>query len=170
MSGQSPSPDLSQPKATTRAARAKIRILLPIALAVVALSLFLMAFWPDSHAGKKSHTRRGQITERGGSPVGGAGREDLEDLGNSPVTRGGGSPVGGREAPARSKSKAGGWWYRHKGKSSAGDKGDQWWYQDKKGEAKTRTTGEAATDKDGDRDREADAAKKSEPNNNWWHD
>ncbi|MDB5049711.1 MAG: hypothetical protein JWO30_2782 [Fibrobacteres bacterium] len=169
MSSQDPAPAQPEPTATG-GSRAKFRILLPIALSVAALAIFLIAFWPDSHHGKKSHARRGHASERGSSPVGGSDREELEDLGNAQVTEKGSSPVGGEgsgKAPARSKAKAGsGWWYQG-GKKSSGDKGDQWWYQDGKGEAKAGA-GDDAPDRD--RAREAEAAKKSGPDNNWWHD
>jgi hypothetical protein len=160
MSGRALTPDPSPPEpASEGQSRAKIRILLPIALSVAAVVLFLIAFWPDSHGGKKGHSRSGRSSDRGSSPVGGSDREDREGAGNASV-KGAGSPVGGSDAPARSGSKGETWWYKDEGKSSQ-NKGDQWWYKNKKDEE--AGAGSKPT-------REAEAPKNSGPDDNWWHD
>lgn len=111
---------------------AKLRIVLPIALSVAALALFLALFWTDGRAGKKSHSRRNQAAhESNRSPVGGQD-SDLEDLGNTRVNNGkGGSPVGGGPSKASGKDQ-GGWWYEDRGKS--GGNGEDGWWAPEKGE------------------------------------
>ncbi|HKP95271.1 MAG TPA: hypothetical protein VJ385_05895 [Fibrobacteria bacterium] len=158
MPDRAPAPSPSEP-ASPGPSRAKARLLLPAAMVVAALAVFLIAFWPDAQARKKGHPRHGRSSDRGTSPVGGSGREKPGDLGNTSVTRSGGSPVGGRAAP-RSRAKAEDWWYGDKEKPSR-DKGDQWWYQDAK---------DAEDVPDPDRVREAEAPKKSGPDDSWWHD
>ncbi len=124
--------------------RAKARILLPIAGAVIALVVFLALFWNQGQHGKKGHgIRGGAYGQRdahnprgsGGSPVGGGYSSD-DDVGggngdgegNAAVT-GNGSPVGGkRTVGAGNGANSGGvggnsnhsvesgWWYRDDGK------------------------------------------------------
>jgi hypothetical protein len=147
--------------------RAKARILMPIAISVAALAVFLVAFWPDGPRGKKSHADRGRSTGHGAgrydSPVGGSDRGELEDLGNTSVTKGGGpsrsgstgsSPVGG--SPVGGGSREDG---------ASRDKGEQWWYEDGKGASKAKSeSGERG------RNRDSKDSKGSGPDEGWWHD
>lgn len=111
---------------------AKLRILLPIALSVAALAVFLALFWHEGHKGaRKAHGKRGPADrESGRSPVGGQDSE-LEDLGNTRVNKGG-SPVGG--GPSRPAGKGGkdegGWWYDDGGKGAKQGE-DGWWAPEK---------------------------------------
>jgi hypothetical protein len=102
---------------------AKLRILMPIVLAVAALVVFLALFWPDGGSGKKSHRRTQAASGR--SPVG--GQDELEDLGNTRAT--GGSPVGGGPSqPGRKRAKGEEWWSPDaKSGSGRAAEGDQWW-------------------------------------------
>jgi type IV secretion system protein TrbL len=131
-------PDIETPNPQSRTAR--LKILLPIALVVAGLALFLALFWHPGH-GHKGHAR--SAASRGeGSPVGGSG-----ETGNSGVTGGGsgGSPVGGGPSRARSGNKAEGWWYRkgdNEGKNRRGNPEDAWW-SPKKGGSKTESDGES---------------------------
>lgn len=140
--------------------RLKARILMPVAISVAALAVFLIAFWPASHAGKQGHAQRDHASVRGSSPVGGSQGDELKSLGNTPVTKDGNSPVGGTEgsAPAGSHSNkyTGRDW--DKGKNAANG-GDQWWYQEK-----------GAGTPDAGRDRERKTSKNSGPDEAWWHD
>ena len=170
MSDRDPDPSSSPAVEPTppSPSRAKVRVLLPLALSVAALAVFLIAFWPSSHAGKKGHARRDHDSVRGSSPVGGSRGNELGDLGNASVTKEGKGPVGGA-APARSRSKGDGWWYQDKGKSSQSGN-DQWWYQEGKGSGKAGNASEAAEKAPEGREQEAKAVGKSGPDNDWWHD
>jgi hypothetical protein len=99
----------------------KARILLPIALSVGALAIFLLLFLPSNHGhkgnkGSKSGNRSGNS----------AGYYEAE--GNSPVTEGGKGGSGSSRPAAKGEK----WWYQEKeAKSEA--KGEQWWFQEKSG-------------------------------------
>ena len=112
---------------------AKLRIVLPIALSVAALAVFMALFWSDGRSGKKGHGRRHPAAQDANrSPVGGQDG-DLEDLGNSRVNNGkGGSPVGGGPSKASGSGGGGeaGWWYEDKGKGRQ-DGEDGWWAPEK---------------------------------------
>ena len=112
---------------------ARLRIVLPIAIVVAALVLFMALFWSQGGHGGKGHGKRGggAAADRGRSPVGGQSSYE----GNSRVT-GGGSPVGG--GPSRSGSGAKGetWWYQ-KGKPERRDDRSEGWWAPRKGERKS---------------------------------
>ena len=133
---------------------------MPIIISVAALAVFLVAFWPASHAGKKSHAARDREQVRGSSPVGGSRGDELENLGNTSVTKDGNSPVGGSEVSAPSGSPSNKNTVRRRDKEkNAATGNDQWWYQEK-------SSGTPAAG----RDRERKPAQNSGPDNTWWHD
>jgi hypothetical protein len=115
---------------------ARLRLLLPIAILVACLTVFLALFWHPGGHGRKGHGKSGTTAERDRSPVGGS-RDEGE--GNARVSSGeaGGSPVGG--GPSR---------------SSPGRKGETWWYKDGK---QRRGAGEDAWWAPGSRDRKTEA-------------
>jgi hypothetical protein len=99
----------------------KARILLPIALSVGALAVFLLLFLPSNHGQKKGN----KAGNRDGHS---AGYHEAE--GNSPVTE------GGKDGSARPAAKGEKWWYQEK-EAKSGGKGEEWWFQEKSG-PKTR--------------------------------
>ncbi len=104
-----PDPGRSDPQSK------RARILMPIALVVAALVVFLVVFWPPDHGKKGARGRSGQGSSQGSG--GSSGKQD------------GSSPVGG--GPSRQSSgKAEGWWYKDK-EPKPKKSGDEWWYKDK---------------------------------------
>ncbi|MEO7425241.1 MAG: hypothetical protein ABI036_08635 [Fibrobacteria bacterium] len=190
MSGRSPAPSQSPQSSPALSKQAKIRVMLPIALAVAVLSLFLVAFWPDSQHGKKSGAGREQ-SGRNPSPVGYSDRGPRKNSSNSEGTQGGYSPVGGDRSASHAGSK-GGWWYHEEDKSRAKEK--TWWWQDKHEERSEDKRSESSEDKTRasssparepvemtpggwtpDEPDEKTASKatppsNSGPDNNWWRD
>jgi hypothetical protein len=106
-----PLPDPFRPGPKSKRAR----ILMPIALSVAALAVFLFLFWPADPGRKGARGHSGQ-----GSGQGPAG---------SSATQEGSSPVGGGSR-GQSSGKGEGWWYKDKEAKPEKD-GDQWWYKDK---------------------------------------
>jgi hypothetical protein len=104
---------------------ARLRILLPIAIVVACLTVFLALFWHPGGHGRKGHGRSGSTAERDRSPVGGS--RDADE-GNSRVSSGGsgGSPVGGGPSRSGSGGKGETWWYKD-GKRNRGAGDDAWW-------------------------------------------
>ncbi|MDB5106465.1 MAG: hypothetical protein JWP91_4154 [Fibrobacteres bacterium] len=167
MTIHNPLPGADAPRPGPRAEKA--RILLPIVLAVLALAVFLILFWPSSH-GKKGNAR------------GHGGVRDESAQGNSSVTgRGasgrGGSPVGGeRRARPSGSGKGDTWWYKEKG-GSEGSRNDGWWYQDKGGSGTGGASGSGGSESpvggappNRSQAQEAAAEKNSGPDNDWWRD
>lgn len=111
-SDSSPLPDSTRPDAKSKRAR----ILMPIALAVAALVVFLVLFWPPDHGKKGARGRSGQ----------GSGQAQ----GNSSSTQDGSSPVGGGPRGQSSSRKSESWWYKEK-EDKPKKAGDQWWYKEK---------------------------------------
>lgn len=104
---------------------ARLRTLLPIAVVVACLTVFLALFWHPGGHGRKGHGRAGSAAERDRSPVGGS-RDG--DRGNTRVSPGGsgGSPVGGGPSRSGSGGKGETWWYKD-GKKRGGVGDDAWW-------------------------------------------
>lgn len=97
----------------------RARILLPIALSVGALAIFLLLFLPSKHG--RNGNKGDKAGNRGGHS---AGYYEAES--NSPVTEeGGGGSGSSRPAPKGEK-----WWYKEKDSKSGGG-GEQWWYKEK---------------------------------------
>jgi hypothetical protein len=109
-SDSSPLPDSIRPDLKSKRAR----ILMPIALVVAALVVFLVLFWPPDHGKKGARGRSGQGSGQG--PAGSSAQD-------------GSSPVGGGSS-GQSSGKSGGWWYKDKDDKPK-KAGDQWWYKDK---------------------------------------
>ena len=91
----------------------RARILMPIALAVAALAVFLLLFWPPDHGGKGSRGHSGRSGEGQGSSS----------------TRNGSSPVGGGDSRGSSSPKGESWWYKEK-EDKPEKSADGWWYKD----------------------------------------
>ena len=103
----------------SRAKTKRARLLMPIAIAVAGLVVFLVLFWPAGHGkkGSKGYSgdgRGGSSTSRSSeSPVGGGGPGN----GPTPVRK----AVGGT-AISRRKKKEGGWWYQDEPEGSGSKK------------------------------------------------
>ncbi len=116
----------------------KARILLPIVLAVAAVAVFLLVFWPSGH-GKKGHVRSHNGTSGSAgfheAMEGSGGADKGSGEGNTSATGKGSIPVGGG-ASQRPAAKGEAWWYKDKSAKSGGE-AEGWWYQDKPPGVKT---------------------------------
>lgn len=108
-SDSTPLPDPARPGLKSKRAR----LLMPIAVAVAALAVFLLLFWTPEHGrkGGKAHSVRS-----------GEGRSGSSAAQNSS------SPVGG-DSRGSSRPKGESWWYQEK-KDKPDKKAEGWWYQD----------------------------------------
>ncbi len=178
MSGRDPQSIQSPGSPSPGLDRVKLRLLLPIALAVAGLSLFLVAFWPSSHHGETA-SHHAQSAGKNFSPVGGSDKGGNEGRGNLSVNSEDGprsgdeSPVGGENSRADGKSKQGNWWFQDKAKPAREKEREySWWYQEKPADVPARpreqvTEGNAV----GEHKHTVETTpKNSGPDNNWWHD
>jgi hypothetical protein len=110
-SDSTPLPEPGRPGLKSKRAR----LLMPIAVAVAALAIFLLLFWSPDHGRKGGKGHSGRSGEGRGGPS---------------ESHNGSSPVGGGSRNERPAKKGESWWYKEKEDKPEKEAGG-WWYKDK---------------------------------------